>query len=305
MSKVYIDFAKLVINDSCGLEIFSECSYVPGANINNIPSWVPDWSYTKARYITASLEPKYAAGGEGGNAVEFSISQALGTLVCKGIKIDTIDGLSRCYGHSSISKVYGADLPSDIAVPARQTQNAYGSKIALQEAIWRTAVGNRDLQNNSGSPAPAEYDLLLDATQTLRNKPASSAGVLARYEEFLGMNAEFLLAGKPLAHYFGKNALTEPKEIRVMNEALTRMDRFMLTRRLVVTEKGLIGATYPFAERGDVIFVFEGCGNPILMRPMGQRFMLVGQIYVHGIMYGEAWNGLEDGRYEMQDLIIC
>ncbi|KAK4449544.1 heterokaryon incompatibility protein-domain-containing protein [Podospora aff. communis PSN243] len=80
-------------------------------------------------------------------------------------------------------------------------------------------------------------------------------------------------------------------------------------RRLGVTRGGYMGIFPGVAEEGDGIFIVAGAGVPFVLREvMGEvkreevrRFQLVGDAYVHGVMYGEAL-GLEG--FEMGDVLL-
>jgi hypothetical protein len=54
-------------------------------------------------------------------------------------------------------------------------------------------------------------------------------------------------------------------------------------------------------ERGDVISVLLGGSMPLMLRPAGGQFRLVGECYVHGIMRGEAMGDCEKGSHEIRD----
>ena len=49
---------------------------------------------------------------------------------------------------------------------------------------------------------------------------------------------------------------------------------------------------------GDVAVVLFGAPLCLILRPVGHRYQLVGDAYVHGIMHGELVEGLEpkDGK---------
>jgi hypothetical protein len=80
-------------------------------------------------------------------------------------------------------------------------------------------------------------------------------------------------------------------------------------RRPVMLRKGLVGLVPENARRGDAIVVFEGARFPYVLREKVLRdgelrledvakdeelWELVGDAYVHGVMYGELFNG--DGK---------
>lgn len=61
------------------------------------------------------------------------------------------------------------------------------------------------------------------------------------------------------------------------------------TRRLFLTNGNYLGVRPRSAEVGDEVWIFPGTSVPFILRPSAaRRFRLVGEAYVHGIMYGEA-----------------
>lgn len=56
---------------------------------------------------------------------------------------------------------------------------------------------------------------------------------------------------------------------------------------------------------GDIVCVLFGAQVPFILRRKDSRYQLVGESYVHGIMYGEAIKMLEDGELEKQTFSIC
>ncbi|ETI23261.1 hypothetical protein G647_05060 [Cladophialophora carrionii CBS 160.54] len=52
---------------------------------------------------------------------------------------------------------------------------------------------------------------------------------------------------------------------------------------------------------GDVIAVVQGMEMPFLLRPVDGGYKLLSHVYVHGIMYGEAW---PDDANEVEDLVL-
>ena len=50
------------------------------------------------------------------------------------------------------------------------------------------------------------------------------------------------------------------------------------------------------AEEGDLIYALFGGSVLYVLRLAGDRFMLVGECYVHGLMDGEAMQLLETGQ---------
>ncbi|KAG4431577.1 hypothetical protein IFR05_012941 [Cadophora sp. M221] len=68
-------------------------------------------------------------------------------------------------------------------------------------------------------------------------------------------------------------------------------------RRPFVTMKGFVGLAPKHAEKGDVIVIFPGAKFPyVLRRCTDGMFVLIGEAFVHGLMYGE-W-AMNDSKIE-------
>jgi hypothetical protein len=63
-----------------------------------------------------------------------------------------------------------------------------------------------------------------------------------------------------------------------------------LHRRLFKTTKGYIGIGPCSLRNGDAVALFKGGMVPLVIRSIGDKWELVGDYYVHGIMHGEAYS---------------
>ena len=63
-----------------------------------------------------------------------------------------------------------------------------------------------------------------------------------------------------------------------------------LCRRLGRTEKGYLCLLPAGTQPGDQLVLLQGGTTPYVTRPAGEDWELVGEAYVHGLMYGEAWD---------------
>ncbi|PVH73536.1 HET-domain-containing protein [Cadophora sp. DSE1049] len=61
-------------------------------------------------------------------------------------------------------------------------------------------------------------------------------------------------------------------------------------RRMVRTEEGYLALVPAGTETGDRVFLLRGGRVPVVLRRRGERWEVVGEAYVHGIMRGEAWD---------------
>lgn len=62
-------------------------------------------------------------------------------------------------------------------------------------------------------------------------------------------------------------------------------------RRLGVLDNGMIGLVPVPAEPSDLVFLLPGASEPFLFRERGADCLFVGECFVQGVMYGEAWQG--------------
>lgn len=61
-------------------------------------------------------------------------------------------------------------------------------------------------------------------------------------------------------------------------------------RKFFVSQRGRIG-WIPFrAQARDQLCVFRGMRIPLVLRPQGSKWEILGPCYVHGLMDGELWD---------------
>lgn len=58
--------------------------------------------------------------------------------------------------------------------------------------------------------------------------------------------------------------------------------------KFVVTERGFAGVVPGLSQVGDRVAIMKGACVPFLLRESGEKFRLIGECYVHGIMKGEG-----------------
>lgn len=75
-------------------------------------------------------------------------------------------------------------------------------------------------------------------------------------------------------------------------------------RRLFTTTKGYIGLGPRPTQGGDILCVLFGCPVPFVLQPSGERYRLVGECYVHGVMQGEAIQAWKRGEYTEQEFVL-
>jgi hypothetical protein len=75
-------------------------------------------------------------------------------------------------------------------------------------------------------------------------------------------------------------------------------------RRLMTTTNGYLRLSPVKAEKGDIICILLRSSRPIILRPSGERYLIVGDCYVQGIMEGEAMAWLDTRKCQMETFIL-
>lgn len=284
-----------------------------GSTISGLPSWVPDFSSSGLLPSLDHPFWPYRSGGpwaEANIVIENEYDAPLpNRLGVKGMVIgriavmstlhvqpsrwkafslsdtrSTMDWSSRSANEGSINYIGEQLQPeSDFhyeiweMVPAHCPEPYLlpnGVSMPLHEALFRTVVGNMDMEHEITYPAPEElgrgYAVFQSACKALRRGDFAS-----RVKE--------LQANRWDWHCFHK--------------VISRMRK--TTCPFVVTDEGHMGAVVAGAKVGDLVCIFRGAKVPYILRPNKDddqgTMQLVCPSYIHGFMDGEA---IECGKYE-------
>ena len=82
------------------------------------------------------------------------------------------------------------------------------------------------------------------------------------------------------------------------------LERITRRRRFFATRNGRIGLGPSDARVGDRLVVVFYCPTPYLLRVGKTTSRMVGEAYVHGLMYGEALDMFDAGQVEERKWIV-
>jgi hypothetical protein len=184
------------------------------------------------------------------------------------------------------------------------------------EAFWRTLLLDQDL---SDRPAPLTLSRSFrDLFTTLLIESASAAGNAEAIHSYFDRIAVFELAVQEPDGVFPARAFIESccRNIGLLPAVegdgplagaalqawaaevlaggtlvLTLLSSCLGYRRLLATDTGHLTCAPESVEVGDEVWIVSGCPTPLILRKAGDRtgsYALVGEAYVHGVMYGEA-----------------
>lgn len=258
-----------------------------------LPSWVPDWSLSQqtsplgfstsagAIYHAGGINAKasFSTGGPGDR--ELIVPGKLFDAVARVSDVCTTPDLLAC--DDDDPQAANAHFLPWIELAQQQSCGGHHPYPSLFDAFWHTLVAGADGEGIQKSPpAFAEiFSLLLDAT-TGQSPTFADQTYSARQRRPPGAKGKLELA----------NLRARRAPGRTYQEVRHALRRAVRNRRLCVTEKGYLGLVPRQAGIGDRVCVLVGCHVPFVVREEAdgpeERFRLVGECYVHGVMDGEV-----------------
>ena len=279
IKKLFINVVDHILTTTERVDVLRESIHFP-LHVGNagLPSWCPDWSYIPA---TKSMQSTYKFCASGSTKNDWSFSDQKRKLEITAIELDTID-------------VHGVAVGT-----------LTGSADYLMAFLnWRTIM--LDTVKTS-----QHYRLLDDFSRTLCLDQVPSE---YRYNwsdvchhvfaSFLRDRLPGLLLDPELEMYADATGILEPKQTQQLLQA--SFGAHMMGRSFCVTKmKQYVCMGSGFMGVGDVVVVPLGCETPIILRAEGpNEYRYVGDIYVHGYMYGRAIEKLKAGEKALQKYVL-
>ncbi|OCK99030.1 HET-domain-containing protein, partial [Cenococcum geophilum 1.58] len=278
-AKVYQELAVELMRDHRNLHPLSAVVH-PSVDLteeNSTASWVPQWDFTDylPHILTRSRDWFRAAAST--NPI-FLFPSSSNILQVEGFIFDTV----LCQAEEILTTDY---IPKQ-SIPGSKGGN-YIKVLIL--ALTLAAEGFSLTRYTKLDPDQRARLLLADFAEywiqncTTNNERANS--ILNPGINSLSINFEGL--PPPLAYPYRSAAV-----------------RALKRRRLFYSKNGYFGLGPSVMQPGDIVCVLFGAQVPFILRRKDSRYQLVGESYVHGIMYGEAIKMLEDGELEKQTFSI-
>ncbi|KAF5662413.1 ankyrin het domain-containing protein [Fusarium circinatum] len=249
-------------------------------NNMKLPSWVPDWRWSEGIILAEPICPHRAHGN---SIVKMEILDSDRILQIHGTSIDTIDECSRPM------------LSSDF----------YG-KACLVEHLWQ------DICQKTSFNLVAKYmngeSAFFALMQTLSNGCVQATGHECKPYDSVPEQVWLQMGAKFIVESFGSPAVSEDimkQAENIQNEkehdkwsrwATSASDGRVFAR----SKKGYYVLGPSALQVGDIICVLFGCKVPFCLRRVGERYLLVGECYVHGLMKGEVMRMPAEGEVEEQ-----
>jgi hypothetical protein len=212
-----------------------------------------------------------------------------------GMEVDTVDHIINCnpaadsddfLSYAGLCKT--SKWLADCLSLAMATSTTPENSQALQKAsglnlFVRTITANRNVIRSK----PGK-EIIFDQKEEIN--------FVKRYTNFMGLLNAAMQAEQAMD---GSTTDEETLEFMHVLRSITRR------RRFYTTVGGRIGIGPSNTEPGDQIRVIFFCSTPFLMRQaLEGRCRLIGETYVHGLMYGEAIDMFRDNRLKETQFIL-
>lgn len=229
------------------LELFSWCSIA--RKLPDAPSWVPNWNMEgpKRNYHKA----QFAAGASRAHfnciddKLEFLEVVGVFCAVVSHVSEGLPEGLERQDAVDRVRKWQPGNLDTVTYGPTGEP---------LREAYACTLIENAVIQRFPASPFIS------------RDKWVQQAG-----DEYLFSDGASSQGGWDVA------------DSTRMEAAINRALGYCAGRTFIQTREGYIGLAPAETQLGDVIAVFLGCSNPLVLRPKDGTYSVIGDSFVYGL----------------------
>jgi hypothetical protein len=306
-----LNLANFLVDNQEAMDVLSFAGIGSHGHNSDLPSWVVDWTKerTETPLFPYFVRPtvQYCAT----RSMPFSMIRASSRrqVTVRGHVIDEIHSIASLPLPSATETTLDPTMAALTPYPTTALQHArqyiqdpyeHGIDQPLEEAVWRTLIGDR---THSHRPAPPIYgasfferfECIQDAAQIARSHRAANIFADSIYEELH-------------AKWGTERILQFAKEARIFEEIDHLFDHAKGSNPLVfaTTKKEYIGMVPAMSrvgdveDEGDVVCLLYGMHVPCVMRKHEGNWQLVGAAYIHGLMDGEGLDlGLEEREFTL------
>ncbi|KAF6820886.1 heterokaryon incompatibility protein [Colletotrichum plurivorum] len=271
---VYHNVARRILMQG-NIDLLSYCQFPRDAAL---ASWAPDWRMgVKKPCVGDPWHSKFSASGDSIKKQDVAAPDAK-TIKLRGVVVDVVKETGNVWDPDWVSELdcKAAMAYIDEIETLCTTSQRFADKIKEQDfkEVMRVCIadkGNyREPERQQGLLEGFVQSVLWMKKKVSEQDPDAALGI--QMADSMG-----------IGHWYAS-------AIKCLH-----------SRRPVVSETGYVGLAQMHALPGDKIVIFLGGKTPYVVRELGEgSFELVGEAYVHGIMYGEF---MTDG-VEIRDLLL-
>ncbi|KAK1470736.1 heterokaryon incompatibility protein [Colletotrichum cuscutae] len=298
---VYTQVTTWLIKRLSNLDILGLAGLTEG-RLPNLPSWVPDFSSHGPEHYTSLQRLRQLARGsdfprtfDATSTADRSSSHGARshgstTLVLEGILIDRV------------SKTQSSEF---------DRQNIFSNAtwlrhLSSQQSVYKST--GESFMDVAVSTLIADVKLLKDSQESRR----AWVQKCITYDDTMSMgdedieNSRMVMPTETSTQHSNMAIPEDSLSGSLIKDPLSKVVHLIASgRRLLETEKGYLGLGSAASEVDDEVWLIRGSRMPLLLRKSsaktsyednirdtnGEKYVLVGEAYVHGIMYGELMTG--------------
>jgi hypothetical protein len=286
-------------------------------DIDELPSWVPDWQSKPASEDGLCFAKGWAKYRASGSSIPCVTSPSNDVLVVRGIIVDIVQDVSKLKKEheqrlQASKELYSKAQPSNEPSEMRLFDLEDERKITTQ---WVSEHINLMLQSRKKSPSGAATDTPWkdQYERTIMAADPYSASESAFNSEF--SRIWIAAAAKYLSLTKLPFIIPPSNDIESVERATLFHQRFMTVtknRRFFTTEAKRVGFGSQCTASGDIVVIFLGASTPFIIREVSsanvdggrsvKEYKLVGEAYVDGLMAGEGVRGLKRANLKVVDI---
>jgi hypothetical protein len=261
-----------------------------------LPSWVPDWSLALDARRRSSIDRRHFKAS-GSSPPETSLTIDGGVLIVSGLEVKSI-------GYLALDHVQSFAIPSSIH-PSYALE-VYGATQRALVASYKLAMCTSENYPHSRQSADILGKKLVRTLTANQTMPISTVKFGFLSEKDLQDCWQKLMS---CLNTTEGDVKIDPSGANSDPTFYGYITRHLLTHKFCVSSDGTF-LLAPFQARvGDVICVLFGCDMPVVLRRPKKRteenrYVFVGECYMHGIMNGEAVEGSSAGKYNVTEFRI-
>jgi len=265
--------------------------------IKDLPSWVPDWSSIdkEIKCYGSERRSEFSAGGALFKKPRY-LGRDLRLLAIDAMVIDSVARLSKTRPAPLKRNLY--DLKESLLSLRSSHRQIHSYKadsfswfhevenmVALVSNLnesWKTS--NIKSYPHGRTTEPVTWRLALALTMVAGASPLNGEPdddvYMKLWQDIIALHQEesspLSVDGTAFIYNSGCNYATN-------------------SRRFFTTQGGFIGLTSPGTKVGDSVCLISGAVTPFIMQRNQETWTIVGEAYIHGLMYGQ---GLDKGKME-------
>lgn len=282
LKQVYYEVTCSLMKGPRPLRVLSSVFHPKTCSVSDL-SWIPQWHRLHSDIF--GFDPRFDCSMT--TSACFEVQDDLKGLKVRGVLFDTITYVSKPIKPHCITRAHGSNNPITEIWGELQAleQSPYPTSKSILESYLQTLTANNFWWHCSGklSSLVPNGDIEESFHQVLKNFQV--IGFEPSLEAVMGSSTDDLLVKDKAVLYF----------VEQVRQAVVR-------RRLARSHRGFYGLVPDAAKENDVICILFGSTVPFILRSDGASgtWRLVGECYLHGIMYGEGIKMWREGLLEDQ-----